>query len=443
MGVTSTHMTFFVAIAYLQIEQVDNYAWALQTLRDLMDDDVLPEVIVTDRELALMNAIDNTFLNARHLLCRWVKSAHARLKRQLGLSQTTFEISFEKIHCLLELQHVQVKASFEQSLTTVQHQFRPSQFRELRGNVSICALEYVLAESKRTNLVGIDVATCGCVPRRTHGLPCAHEIAACMRQGRPIPLSSIYVHWTRLTICVHNSKEQKLELTCIPELELILKRFKKFDIATQLDMLKKVRKIANPASTFLIELDMKPNPRRGHKKIDISYRRDLCAFELVDDGHDSQSTLVPNQSKKKRASKVHEKKRNVKTKTCRTRTSLQSAYASNFPPMLIPFLKLIKDVDGDGNYGFRAIAGLLGLGENDWVQVRRDLLLELNNHRDEYVCLAFLPLRSPPITLADRREIAIGFVNGNHFVQVFLKAGHLVPPIAVLWRVHHHPCASE
>ncbi|XP_028104604.1 uncharacterized protein LOC114303653 [Camellia sinensis] len=380
--VTSTHMTFFVAIAYLQTERVDNYAWALQTLCDLMDDSVLPEVIVRDKELALMNAIDNTFLNARHLLCRWhinknvltkckkmfetkekwdefnsawnylilsstekehndhlatlhkdfsncskaikyvtvswlnlyqekfiaihtdmcmhfgnvttnrVESAHAKLKRQLGSSQMTFEISFEKIHCLLELQHIQVKASFEKSLTTVQHQFKPSQFRELRGNVSICALEHVLAESKRTNSVGIDVATCGCVLRRTHGLPCAHEIADYMRQGRPIPRSSIHVHWTRLTICVHNPKEQKLELTCILELELILTRFKESDIATQLDMLKKFREIANLASTFVIEPDVKPNPRRGHKKLDISCCRDPCAFELVDDGHDSQSTLA-------------------------------------------------------------------------------------------------------------------------------------------------------
>ncbi|XP_028097179.1 uncharacterized protein LOC114297031 [Camellia sinensis] len=164
--------------------------------------------------------------------------------------------------------------------------------------------------------------------------------------------------------------------------------------------------------------------------------------------------------------------------------------------MLIPFIKLMKDVDDDGNCGFRAIASLLVLGKNDWVKVRRDLLFELNNYKDEYVvlygsqerveeltyilsyfedsacfdswmtmpdmghliasfynvalyhlslqqCLTFLPLRSPPVTLADCREIAIGFVNGNHFVQVFLKAGHPVPPIAVLWRVHHHPCASE
>ncbi|XP_028127318.1 uncharacterized protein LOC114323840 [Camellia sinensis] len=162
----------------------------------------------------------------------------------------------------------------------------------------------------------------------------------------------------------------------------------------------------------------------------------------------------------------------------------------------MPFIKLMRDVDGDGNCGFRAIAGLLVLGENDWVQVRRGLLLELNNRRDEHVvlygshervkelthilsyfenspgfdrwitmpdmghliasfcnvvlyhlslqqCLTFLRLRSPPVTLANRREIAIGFVNGNHFVQVFLEAGHPVPLIAVLWQVHHHLCTSK
>ena len=35
-----------------------------------MDNSVLPEVIISVRELALMNAIDNTFSNTRHLLCR-------------------------------------------------------------------------------------------------------------------------------------------------------------------------------------------------------------------------------------------------------------------------------------------------------------------------------------------------------------------------------------
>ncbi|XP_028068684.1 uncharacterized protein LOC114271253 [Camellia sinensis] len=324
----------------------------LQILRDLIDNSVLPKVIVTDRELALMNAIDNTFPNARHLLCRWHINKNVLMK-----CKKMFETKekWDKFNT-----HIQVKASFEKSLTTVQRQFKPSQFRELWGNMSICALEYVLAKNY-------------------------------MRQGRLIPFNSIDVHWTRLTICVHNPKVEKLELTCIPELEMILKRFNESDIAMQLDMLKKLTKIANPANTFLIEPD---------------------------------STLASHQSKKKRASKVRDKKQNVKTKTYCTRTSLPSAYAGDFPSMLIPFTKLMNDIDGDENCDFRTIAGLLGLGENNWVQ--SCTTCRCNS-------LTFLPLRSPPVTLTDRREIAIGFVNGNHFVQ----PGHPVPPIAVLWRVHH------
>ncbi|CAL5350393.1 unnamed protein product [Camellia sinensis] len=59
VGVTSTDMSFFVAFAYLQFERIDNYVWVLTTLRSLFDDIAIPEVIVTDRKLALMNVIDN------------------------------------------------------------------------------------------------------------------------------------------------------------------------------------------------------------------------------------------------------------------------------------------------------------------------------------------------------------------------------------------------
>ncbi|KAL7209894.1 hypothetical protein ACSBR1_031462 [Camellia fascicularis] len=71
VGVTSTDMSSSVAFAYLQFERIDNYVWVLTTLRSLLDDIAIPEVIVTDRELALMNAIDKVFSTSRHLLCRW------------------------------------------------------------------------------------------------------------------------------------------------------------------------------------------------------------------------------------------------------------------------------------------------------------------------------------------------------------------------------------
>lgn len=48
-----------------------------------------------------------------------------------------------------------------------------------------------------------------------------------------------------------------------------------------------------------------------------------------------------------------------------------------------------------------------------------------------------------PISQLQRREIAIGFVNGNHFVQVFMLPGHPVPPIATNWCKFHHSCAAR
>ena len=115
----------------------------------------------------------------------------------------------------------------------------------------------------------------------------------------------------------------------------------------------------------------------------------------------------------------------------------------------------------------------MGLGEDSWQQVRKDLSRELVTHAKHYrqlygshqrvdellhiisyqmdcppydrwmtmpdmghliashynvvlyhlsieQCLTFLPLQSVPVPTAARREIAIGFVNQNHFVQVII-----------------------
>ena len=71
VGVTSTDLTFCVAVAYIENERDDNYVWALSHLRALLDGCEMPRVIVTDRELALMKAIDKVFPTSKHLLCRW------------------------------------------------------------------------------------------------------------------------------------------------------------------------------------------------------------------------------------------------------------------------------------------------------------------------------------------------------------------------------------
>lgn len=101
---------------------------------------------------------------------------------------------------MLLLQHTEINASFEKSKMVVQHSFRPSEFRELRGNVSITTLEKIRDEIERASFIEIDPSACRCQLRHTHGLPCAHEIADHSRQRCPIPLDSVHHFWHKLNM---------------------------------------------------------------------------------------------------------------------------------------------------------------------------------------------------------------------------------------------------
>ena len=94
VGVTPTGMTFFVGFVYLEGEHLNNVLWALEWFRGLfLRRDVLPRVIVTDRDLALMNAMKIVFPKCTNLLCRFhidknVKAKYKSLngqKKFLGL----------------------------------------------------------------------------------------------------------------------------------------------------------------------------------------------------------------------------------------------------------------------------------------------------------------------------------------------------------------------
>ncbi|KAH1261042.1 Protein FAR1-RELATED SEQUENCE 5 [Glycine max] len=72
VGVTPTAMTFFAGFAYLEAERVNNIVWALERFRGLfLRHDRLPLVIVTDRDLTLMNAVKTVFPESTNLLCRF------------------------------------------------------------------------------------------------------------------------------------------------------------------------------------------------------------------------------------------------------------------------------------------------------------------------------------------------------------------------------------
>jgi len=80
-------MTFSIAFAYLEGERLNNVVWALQRFQSLfLRRDILPGVIITDRDLALMNTVKIVFPEATNLLC-WFhidKNVKAKSKTLVG-----------------------------------------------------------------------------------------------------------------------------------------------------------------------------------------------------------------------------------------------------------------------------------------------------------------------------------------------------------------------
>ena len=92
------------------------------------------------------------------------------------------------------MQHTEIKASFERSISVVEHQFNNAMFKELRGMVSRASLNMILMEFKRATQVEIEKGICGWVNRTSYGLPCAHELAELIKEGRTNPLDSVHSH---------------------------------------------------------------------------------------------------------------------------------------------------------------------------------------------------------------------------------------------------------
>jgi hypothetical protein len=72
VGMTSTELTFAVGFAYMESEQTENFCWVLEKLKELfVKKDMCPQVILTDRDLALMKAIEIVFPRSINFPCRF------------------------------------------------------------------------------------------------------------------------------------------------------------------------------------------------------------------------------------------------------------------------------------------------------------------------------------------------------------------------------------
>lgn len=227
-------------------------------------------------------------------------------------------------------------------------------------------------------------------------------------------------------------------------------------------MKRKLRELGNPSTTFLIPpLNKAKTKGRPSSKNLKSTRRDPSLFEVIERDVSKREAALCGELD------VSEKREKLTTKT----SNHAVQYLSSFPSYVQPYIRRINDVKADGHCGFRAIAGLLGFGEDNWLKVREELIEELCNYRSYYVkfyesskvvahlletlscstipapyknwmdlpdmghlvatrynvvlvhismqqCWTYLPLRSNPPPQSQLKIITIGYVN-KHFVQVF------------------------
>jgi hypothetical protein len=72
-AVTPNKKMLQISLCFLSSEKEVDYECAIAWFYELMQNEQIEEPLcfVTDRELALMNALDTTFPNSAHLLCTW------------------------------------------------------------------------------------------------------------------------------------------------------------------------------------------------------------------------------------------------------------------------------------------------------------------------------------------------------------------------------------
>ncbi|XP_057444454.1 protein FAR1-RELATED SEQUENCE 5-like [Lotus japonicus] len=204
VGLTSTGLTFSIAFCYIVREHTIDYVWALECMKSLITNDArLPQVIVTDRDLALLSAVKQCLPNLEQfdeewkemcVMCKdypdfisyisttWLKhkekfvsawtnsvlhfgtttsnraeSAHSTLKRMLKDGRGDLCASWDAVDRLTTVRHNEIKASFERSINLVEHRFKSPMYTNVRGFVSRKAMQLMEDEQNRVMRDG-----CGC-----------------------------------------------------------------------------------------------------------------------------------------------------------------------------------------------------------------------------------------------------------------------------------------
>nr|GEV67260.1 hypothetical protein [Tanacetum cinerariifolium] len=241
VGVTSTRKTFCIAFAFISEEKEKNYKWVLERLKLTLEGCMHPRVVITDRELALINAYEKVFLKATRLLCRWhihqniIKHCRKMIKQQCvwdsfystwklledSLTWISYMENYKQLHLVLRKYPRALSYLDEKWLNNHKEKFVSAWVDQ---SLNFEALDLILKELFRLDDPEFDYSMCGCRLRNSCGLPCACVLLLYLNSGEYIPLDSIDIFWRTLNVSWSDPVENE-DILCDDVLHLFKEKF--------------------------------------------------------------------------------------------------------------------------------------------------------------------------------------------------------------------------
>ncbi|XP_068498106.1 uncharacterized protein [Phaseolus vulgaris] len=259
-----------------------------------------------------------------------------------------------------------------------------------------------------------------------------------------IPLNEVHDMWTRLSFSDLSECDSSSELSIQQEWDVILSQFKQVELCGKVTIKNKLREISYPYMTTLCAplnvVKTKRSQKSQAKKFQRSTKCIPSYFEHVDRIYivnDSSSSL-----------KTHKGKVKVTTNTNAI------PMLNQFHPKCHPYILDVINVKADGHCGFRAIASLLGMGEESWPLIRMVLFKEISQWREEYATLLGGHQRVEHIKrslLVDELSMAsvdkwmtipdMGYLIASRYNIILVKMVDdcPIPTADILWCTHCYP----
>ncbi|KAH1265937.1 Protein FAR1-RELATED SEQUENCE 5 [Glycine max] len=449
VGVTPTVMTFSAGFAYLEGEHVNNIVWALEQFQGLfLRNDHLPVVIVTDKDLALMNAVKTVFPECTNLLCRFHIDKNVKAKCKSLISQkNVWDYVMDNWGTLVDCPSEQQFAEFFQKFQiacspwpmfvdyvndtwTIPHKEKfittwtnkvmhlgntttnslgdlCSVWDAMNNMIMLQHVETKASFETNTHVVGhvfkktLYKRLVGMVSRNA-----LNEIAGeveCLRYlGNDSSSCGCVMRSTLGLPCACELSRYTAGSIPVDSVHMFWRRLC-FSDQGLCEAEVNIKEEIETISKRFEELDVCGKLTLKSKLRDIAYP-----------DHNSMCT-PPSKVNTKGASKKPMKRSQRSTKrdpsyweyvdafhSVQSSNSLVKRSASSseppkttriipmldqFAPFIQDFIHNVVDVKADGNCGYRSIAGLLGMGEDSWSLVRNELIKELGKWSHDYTNL--------------------------------------------------------